>query len=313
MRLVPLVVSDAEEFTVKLGFVGLGQMGRPLCGNLIGAGHDVHVFDTVPEAAAELVSRGAQSAASLPELGRAVEAVFLALPAPDISEAVVCGSGGLLEGLGSGSVIVEMSTVSPGLVRRLEEACRPLGVSLVDCGMSGGPKGAADAKLTFMVGGDPTPYEKVRPALEAMGSHIYHCGKTGNGMAAKLVNNALAHAHALLVCEGFSLGVKNGLDPKILYDVIETSSGMSWVLSNRFREYIQTGEYNPGMTLDLLHKDSTLAMEMAHQSETPLFLMRMANSLFTWYQLEGFGPRNWAEMMTLWENQLSIRIGSPPD
>ncbi len=298
---------------MQIGFVGIGQMGLPLSTNLVKADFAVHAFDANPAAVQALVAEGAQAAASLPELAAQVDMVITTLPAPHISEAVITGPGGLLEGAAEGMVVVEMSTVSPGVIHRLAGPCRDKGVALVDCGMSGGPKGAAEGTLTFMVGGDPDVLARIRPALDAMGSNIYYCGETGSGMAAKLVNNALAHVNALAVCEAFSLGVKNGLDPKVLYDIVSTSSGASWVLPNRFRQYIQDGSFNPGMTLDLLHKDSSLAMEMAQESETPLFLLKLANSLFTWYQLDSMGPENWAKMMTIWEKQLGIQIGAQPE
>ena len=219
----------------------------------------------------------------------------------------------LLEGAAPGCVFIEMSTVSTGLVHRLAKACGEKGVHLIDCGMSGGPAGAASGDLCLMVGGPQDVVERVRPLLDAMGKPIFHCGDTGAGMTAKLVNNALAHVNALAICEAFALGTKNGLDPKVLYDVVSNSSGNSWVLPARFRQYIQEGTFNPGMSLDLLQKDSTLAMKMAHESQTPLFLLRIANSLFTWYQLEGMGPRNWSEMMTVWEDRLGVRIGAAPE
>jgi 3-hydroxyisobutyrate dehydrogenase-like beta-hydroxyacid dehydrogenase len=297
---------------MQIGFVGIGQMGLPLCTNLLRAGYAVTAFDTNAAALEAIAGAGAQPASGLAELAGQVDTVITTLPSPHISEEVITGQGGLLEGARAGSIFVEMSTVSPGFIRRMDTACRAKNVTLLDCGMSGGPKGAAEATLTLMVGGDQAMLERVRPALEKMGQHIYHCGDTGAGMAAKLVNNALAHVNALSLIEGFSLGVKNGLDPKILFDIVATSSGMSWVLTSRFQQYIKDGSFNPGMTLDLLHKDSSLAMEMAQDSETPLFLLKLANSLFTWYRMEGMGPENWAKMMTIWEQRLGIRIGAQP-
>lgn len=298
---------------MKIGFVGIGQMGLPLCTNLVRAGFDVRVFDAHPAAVESVSGEGATPAESLADLGAWTEVVVTALPSPTVSEAVIAGDDGLLPHLGRDSVIIEMSTVSPSLVRDLASRCLEHGVHFLDCGMSGGPGGARDASLALMVGGDTAVLERVRPVLEAMGSNIVHCGGTGAGMAAKLVNNALAHVNALAICEAFSLGVKSGLDPKVLYDVVRNSSGDSWVLPHRFEQYIKSGEFTPGMKLDLLHKDSTLAMEMAQESNTPLFLLKLANSLFTWYQLEGLGEENWSKMMTVWERQLDIRIGAKAD
>jgi 2-hydroxymethylglutarate dehydrogenase len=291
---------------VKIGFVGTGQMGLPLCSNLVKAGLDVQAFDLSAAKLTAAVAAGAKSAESLSELAQENDVVVMSLPSPAASEAVVTE---LSTNLRSGSVVIEMSTVSPGFIHKMAALLRDRGIDIVDCGMSGGPALAQAGTLALMVGGEEALLERVRPALEAMGSHIVHCGATGSGMAAKLVNNALAHVNALAVCEAFSLGVKNGLDPKVIYDVVTNSSGNSWVLSARFGDYIQTGEFAPGMKLDLLHKDSTLAMEMAHETGTPLFLMKQANSLFTWYQLEGLGDENWSKMMTVWEKQLGIRIG----
>ena len=297
---------------MKIGFVGIGQMGLPLGTNLVRAGFDVTAFDTDASAIDAIEARGASRAGSLAELARAVEVAITAMPSTAASEAVIGGEDGLIAHLAPGGVVIEMSTVSPGLVRRMAELGRARAIHVIDCGMSGGPAGARDATLVLMVGGDGAILDRVRPVLEAMGRHIVHCGGAGAGMAAKVVNNALAHVNALAVCEAFSLGVKSGLDPKVLYDVVAASSGASWVLPARFEQYIKTGEFAPGMKLDLLHKDSTVAMEMAHESETPLFLLRIANSLFTLYRLQGLGPENWAKMMTVWERELGIRIGAEP-
>jgi len=281
-------------------------MGLPLCSNLVRAGLDVQAFDLSAAQLAAAVDAGAKPVESLSELGKENNVIVMSLPSPAASEAVITE---LSTNLSSGSVVIEMSTVSPGFIHKMAALLRDRGIDIVDCGMSGGPAVAQAGTLALMVGGAETLLERVRPALEAMGSHIVHCGATGNGMAAKLVNNALAHVNALAVCEAFSLGVKSGLDPKVIYDVVTNSSGNSWVLPARFGHYIETGEFAPGMKLDLLHKDSTLAMEMAHETGTPLFLMKQANSLFTWYQLEGLGGENWSKMMTVWEKQLGIQIG----
>ena len=294
---------------MKIGFVGIGQMGLPLCSNLLRAGFDVCAFDVSNDALDQAVAAGAKPAKSLAQLARHKDVIITALPSTKASREVIAGDNGIGPHLDTDAVVVEMSTVSPGLMRELAAQLARYGAHLLDCGMSGGPAGARSASLALMVGGDDHVLKRVRPALEAMSAHIVHCGDTGAGMAAKLVNNALAHVNALAVCEAFALGVSNGLEPKALYDVITNSSGNSWVLPERFGQYIETGQYKPGMKLDLLHKDSTLAMEMAHESGTPLFLMRIANSLFTTYKLEGMGDRNWAEMMTWWENKLGIRIG----
>ena len=291
---------------MKIGFVGTGQMGLPLCSNLVRAGLDVQAFDLSAAQLAAAVDAGAKPVESLSELGKENNVIVMSLPSPAASEAVITE---LSTNLSSGSVVIEMSTVSPGFIHKMAALLRDRGIDIVDCGMSGGPAVAQAGTLALMVGGAETLLERVRPALEAMGSHIVHCGATGNGMAAKLVNNALAHVNALAVCEAFSLGVKSGLDPKVIYDVVTNSSGNSWVLPARFGHYIETGEFAPGMKLNLLHKDSTLAMEMAHETGPPLFLMKQANSLFTWYQLEGLGGENWSKMMTVWEKQLGIQIG----
>lgn len=298
---------------MKIGFVGIGQMGLPLCTNLVRAGYDVRVFDANPANVEIISGEGAMPAPSLADLAAWSDVAVTALPSPAVSESVILGDDGLLLHLERDSVVIEMSTVSPSLVRRLASRCHERGVHFLDCGMSGGPGGAREATLALMVGGDAAILERVRPVLETMGSTIVHCGGTGAGMAAKLVNNALAHVNALAICEAFSLGVRSGLDPKVLYDVVANSSGNSWVLPHRFEQYIKSGEFTPGMKLDLLHKDSSLAMEMAQESNTPLFLLKLANSLFTWYQLEGLGEENWSRMMTVWERQLGIRIGAQSD
>ena len=166
---------------MKIGFVGMGQMGLPLCTNLLRAGFDVRVFDANPTAVEAISGEGAMPVESLADLGAWAEVAVTALPSPPVSEAVIAGDDGLLPHLGRDSVIIEMSTVSPSLVRGLASRCRERGVHFLDCGMSGGPGGARDGSLALMVGGDEAVLERMRPVLETMGSNIVHCGGTGAG------------------------------------------------------------------------------------------------------------------------------------
>lgn len=254
---------------MRLGFVGLGNMGAPMVGNLLEAGHELVVHDVRSEAVAPLEAQGAVPAPSPAAVTAAgVEAVLLSLPTPPIVETVVTGDDGVLAGSTAGSVIIDLSTNSPTLVRDLARQADDRGVAFLDAPVSGGIRGARKGTLAVMVGGTEELFERFRPVWDAIGLHAFHVGDVGAGNVAKLVNNQLALVNMLATTEALVLGVKAGLDPMALRNVVLASSGASFAFDNGSRAILRD-RLQPTFSTSLARKDVGLAQQLADELGVP--------------------------------------------
>ncbi len=254
---------------MDIGFIGIGQMGQHMAGHILEAGFSVTVNDLRKEAAAPLVEKGAKWADTPGEVAKSCRVVISSLPVPQDVEQVVYGTNGLKSEWKEGDIYIDMSTNSPSTIRRIAEDAAAMGVAVLDAPVSGGTKGAEMGALTIMVGGDSATLEKVRKVLETMGHNIYSVGDVGCGNITKLINNMIVLTCSSICAEGFGLGVKAGMDPQVLYDIITKSTGDNWAL----RQYPQTvfsGEFAPMYRLTLAHKDVSLAVQMGKDYEVPL-------------------------------------------
>ena len=231
---------------MKIGFIGTGNMGNPMAANLIRAGHQLTVHDLRREAATNLLEMGADWADSPRGAVPGNDAVLTSLPVPRDVEAVVLGEGGILEGASSGTVIFDLSTNSPTVVRRLHETCAERGVTLLDSPVSGGTYGAAAGTLAVMVGGDRATFDRFEATLSAVGSHVVYCGDIGAGSVCKICNNLMSMGIGVLLSEALTLGVKAGVDLGTLADVIAHSSGSSRRLTEKFARFLFQGNFVPG-------------------------------------------------------------------
>jgi 2-hydroxymethylglutarate dehydrogenase len=285
----------------KIGFIGLGNMGGPMAKNIARAGYPLTVFDLKKELAAVLVKEGARPATSLQEVGQTSEVILTSLPSPEASEAVWLGKGGVMETARPGSIFVELSTVHPDFVKEMHARASDRGSHVVDAGISGGVKGAEDGTLTIMVGGKKEVFEKVLPVLQVIGEKIYHVGDIGAGMIVKLVNNAIGHINVVAFIECVSVGLKAGIDIQTLYDVISQGTGSSKQFETRFKDRIMKRNYEPGMKLDLVYKDSKLMGDLAGQLGMPAFLTSVAHQVFEMGRCNGMGEKDYAMLMKLWD------------
>lgn len=252
---------------VKVGFIGLGVMGRRMAKNLL-AGFDVNVFDVVKEPCEELQKLGAKVSRSAKELAAACDVVITMVCDDKQTEEVIYGKEGLLEGLEKGTIII-MSTVSPGLVRRLAKTVKQ-GVEVLDAPVSGGYMGAEAGTLSIMVGGKKEVYQECRIVLEAMGKNIFYCGESGAGLVAKLANNMIVQVTIAVILESLAVGTKAGLDTSVLFDVYKTSSGGSWLVEhwNWVTQMRKSGK--TGGTLATLYKDVDMALDFAREEGVSL-------------------------------------------
>ena len=285
----------------NIGFVGLGNMGGPMARNIARAGFPITVFDLKKELASALMKEGARVAASLSEVTETSEIILTSLPTPEASEAVWLGKGGVLEKAIPKSVFVELSTVSPNFVKSLHARAAERGIHVVDAGISGGVKPAEDGTLTIMAGGRKEAFEKVLPVFQVIGKKIYHVGEIGAGMIVKLVNNAIGHINVVAFIECVSIGLKAGIDIQTLYDVISQGTGSSKQFETRFKDRIMKKNYEPGMKLDLVYKDSKLMEDLASQLAMPAFLTGVAHQVFEMGRSRGMGEKDYAMLMKLWD------------
>jgi 3-hydroxyisobutyrate dehydrogenase-like beta-hydroxyacid dehydrogenase len=254
---------------VKIGFIGIGQMGRHMSRRILEAGYELVVYDSNKAAAAPLLEKGAQWSDTPKEIAELCEVVFSSLPTPHIVEEVVYGESGLSRGWKKGDIYVDMSTNSPSVIRKIAKDAKKAGVAVLDAPVSGGTKGAEAGTLTIMVGGEAASVKKVNGLLLTMGQKIFHVGDVGCGNVAKLVNNMISLACNSISAEGFVLGVKGGIDPQTLLEIISTSTGDNWCM----RQYPHTtfkGNFEPGFRIGLAYKDIGLALELGKEYDVPL-------------------------------------------
>jgi 3-hydroxyisobutyrate dehydrogenase len=276
---------------MKFGFIGVGNMGNPMAFNLSKAGHSLLVHDIKREAAANLEEAGATWVNSPKEAATGVEATFLSLPMPADVERVVLAENGVLAGMRSGGTIIDMSTNSPTVVRSLAEKTKAKGVTFLDAPVSGGVRGARNATLAIMVGGDKTAYDKYEPALKAIGANVFYCGDVGNGNVVKLCNNMLAFIHMMGAAEAIVLGTKAGVDPNVLWQAVKASSGGSFVWESGTRAILRD-RLAPTFTIDLASKDISLAAALAKDFEVPLKMGTAALELIQNYQATGYAKED---------------------
>jgi 3-hydroxyisobutyrate dehydrogenase len=261
------------EQNVSIGFVGIGNMGSPMARNLIRAGWKVTVYDVdAPKMRSFAATDGARTASSLAELGKKSDVVITMLPDGHVVRRVVLGkeSGDdcLVKGLAKGATIVDMSSSAPVGTRRLGEELRAYGISLTDAPVSGGVKGAVAGTMSIMIGGDKALAERLDPLLAAMGKRFY-VGSPGAGHAAKVLNNYVSAVGLLAAAEAVRVAEKFGIDPQVLVNVVNASTGRNNSTENKFAQFILNGKFNSGFALGLMAKDLALAMEVAEACNVP--------------------------------------------
>ena len=254
---------------MKVGFVGVGMMGGPMCSNLMKKGHQTVIFDINKDALARMKGAGATVAGSPKEVAAQVDIVFTSLPMPADVEKVILGPDGIAAGAKKGTIIADMSTNAPAVVQRLAKELAPQGITLIDSPVSGGVDGAEAATLAIMCSGDKVAFDKVKPLLECMGKNVFHLGAIGMGNVAKLVNNMVSFCNLVTACEAMALAKRAGLDPDVMAGVMQTASGDSASLKRVKRKAIH-GDFKQEFALNLAYKDLGLALELGKETGTPL-------------------------------------------
>jgi 3-hydroxyisobutyrate dehydrogenase len=292
---------------MKIGFIGLGNMGAPMAQNLLKAGHDLVVFDLSTDALSQLSKAGASISQSISELASnpKIEAIITMLPASQHVRSVYLGQGGILEMAAKDVFLIDCSTIDPQTAREVAKAALDRGNSMLDAPVSGGTGGAEAGTLTFMVGGAKKDFEYAQSILTKMGKNIVHCGDSGNGQVAKVANNMLLGISMIATAEAMSLGVSLGMDPKVLAGIINTSSGRCWS-SEIYNPYPGVVEnvpaskgYSGGFGVDLMLKDLGLATEAAKFSKQPVVLGAVAQQLYQVFSSQGNGKLDFSAIINL--------------
>ena len=293
---------------MKVGFIGLGNMGNPMASNLLNAGHELVVHDLRREAATNLLEMGATWADTPKEAVPGREVVFTSLPVPRDVEAVVLGENGILEGASSETVYMDLSTNSPTAIRRIHDICAEKGVTVLDAPVSGGTYGAAAATLAVMVGGDKAVYDRMKPTLDAIGSHVVYCGPIGNGMVCKICNNLLSMGIGVLMTEALNMGVKAGVDLATLADVIANSTGGNKRLTDKFPRFLFKGNFEPGFATALAAKDVRLATDLGREYGIPMELSNLVDQRHVEAMFRGWGPEDSDAVSKIQEEKSGIQL-----
>lgn len=261
-----------------IGFIGLGNMGAPMTAQLIAGGYRVQAYDVVPEARAHAVEAGASEALDLAAAVSGADAVILMLPNSQIVSSVL-NDESLLAAIGAGTLVVDMSSSEPASTRELAAHLAGHAVAMVDAPVSGGVKGAQNGTLTIMVGGSDDDVARILPVLEKLGKPT-HAGPIASGHAIKALNNLLSATHLWITSEAMIAGEKFGLDPKVMLEIFNGSSGRSGSTENKWPNFILPGTFNSGFGLRLMLKDMKIAVQLADQAGAPSVLGQEAVDLW---------------------------------
>ncbi len=272
----------------RIGFVGLGIMGLPMCKNLLKAGYTVTAWNRTASKIDEAVAAGAVAGESPTDVAAKSDVIItIVSDTPDV-EAVILGENGVINGAKPGNVVIDMSTISPAATREMAQALKDKSIDMLDAPVSGGDTGAIAGTLAIMVGGDKSVVERCMPVFEAMGKSITHVGINGMGQTVKLCNQILVSVTNMAVCEAVTFAKRAGLDPQVMIEAVKNGAAGSWQLSN-LGPKMADRDFAPGFMIDLQQKDLRLALEAARDSQTALPGLGLVYQLFTGCQANGQG------------------------
>jgi 3-hydroxyisobutyrate dehydrogenase len=294
---------------MKIGFIGLGHMGNPMCRNLLKHGHKLKVYDVVPDLVRKLVEQGCEAAASVADCVKGVEVVITMLPSSPHVRSVYGERNGLVASVAPGTLLIDSSTIDPHTSRDVAMDARAKGCPMVDAPVSGGVGGAEAATLTFMVGGEAKDFEAAKSILQAMGNNIVHCGGAGNGQVAKICNNMMLAIEMIATSEGMTLAAKLGMDPKVFASIVNTSSGRCWS-SDTYNPYPGVLDnapasrgYSGGFGADLMLKDLTLVTDAAKAARHPVMLGAIAQQIYQRHSVDGNGGKDFSSIILQYMKQ----------
>ena len=292
---------------VRIGFIGLGVMGGRMAATLARAGHPLAVHDIEPTKIGVLTAAGATACTSPKQVAERSEIVFSSLPLPATVRSVYLGPDGVLEGVRPGMVLVDTSTVDPETTRAVSAAAAARGVHHLDAPVSGGWREAETGALVIIAGGDREAFDRIRDVLAVLGPAVHYAGPSGAGNVVKLVNNVMSMGNVLIAAEAFVLGVRAGMEPQRLHEILRTSAGRSYHFEKRFPN-ILARNFAPGFTVDLARKDLGLAVDMARSHDVPVPATSLLHQLYNACAALGEGPSDFAAIIKLFESWARIEV-----
>src|SRR3984885_4807620 len=297
---------------MKIGFIGVGNIGAPIAGQLLNAGHDLTVNDLRREAASVLLAAGAAWADTPAEIAAGCDVVATCLPGPKEMEAVCLGQRGLVEHLKPGALYIDHTTNAPALVRHVHALLAEKNVAMLDAPVSGGMEGAQSRDLLVMAGGDPDTFERARPPLEAVAKRVMHTGGIGTGSIAKIMHNSATFTLDLVMAECWTTGVKAGIDAATLVRVFnEAALGHMMNLKVRLPATYLRGDFDPRFSLALARKDLGLALELARETDTPMRLAAICEGEMQAAIDRGWADRDASIFLTLQEERAGVEVRLP--
>ena len=292
--------------TEPIGLVGLGIMGKPMARNLLKAGHKLIVYDIVPQAIDEIMSEGAEGARSGKEVGERCDFVITMVPNSPHVKAAIFGENGIAEGIKAGSLIVDMSSIDPGVSREVGTALKEKGVRFLDAPVSGGEPKAIDGTLAIMVGGDQSDFDEAKPIFDAMGSAVL-CGDIGAGQVTKLANQIVVALNIAAVGEALTLAMKSGVDPDLVYQAIRGGLAGSTVMDAK-APMMMDRNFKPGFRISLHIKDLQNALSAGQNTGTPLPLTAMAMEMMQAIKIDGHLEADHSALVHFSEKLANIEV-----
>jgi 3-hydroxyisobutyrate dehydrogenase/2-hydroxy-3-oxopropionate reductase len=294
----------------SVGFIGLGIMGQPMALNLLQAGFKLRVYNRTAGKAAPLEQAGAAVATSPAEAARGADFVVIIVSDSAAVEEVTLGKGGLLETVRAGAIVIDSSTISPAVSRKMACQAAGKGASWLDAAVTGSKHGAEKGELTFMVGGDREAFERALPVLKVLGKKHIYCGQHGLGLAAKLAQNTIQATMLEVFCEGFVLATKAGVPPQTMLEIIQSSMARA-NLTDFKAPFIFQGDFTPYFPLKLMHKDLELAMEAAYAQNVPMPTLASVKEVYSAAKAQGKGDLDYAAVITFLEELAGVKVRTP--
>lgn len=292
----------------NLGFLGLGLMGYPMARNLLRAGHQVALWSNTAEKAHKLsVDSGGKFCSTPREVAENADCIFLCVGNTEMSREVILGANGIVEGGKPGTVVVDASTVSPSESRAIGEALKAKGVEFLDAPCTGSTPGAEGGTLTFMIGGDPQIYEKVKPYFEPMGKRLYYCGGPGMGLQAKLSQNLILSNILMAFNEGMVLAVKGGVDPKLMLDILDNSAAKSGLINYK-APFVFRRDFQANFSVKWMDKDIGLMLDSGKELGVPLFLTGLTRQLFQAAIAKGHAEEDICSTINVLEEMAGVKV-----
>jgi len=291
----------------KVGFIGLGAMGGPMALNLVKAGFKLVVHDIDQTKTAPLRAKGAELAGTAEAVAAEVERTIVIVETTDQAQAVIAGERGIIKGAKPGHIVLCMATIDPFAARTLAEQLAAKGIAMLDAPVSGGTGRAQSGDLSVIVGGDAAVFAKCEDLFKPMGSRSFHVGPLGSGLAMKLVNNMLVQVNTVAVAEAMVLGVKAGLDPQMIYDVVRVSTGASAAWELRVPR-ILSGDFEPGGTIDISYKDQELETAFAKRLGVPLLLANVTQQVYQMARAKGLNKQDGSAIVKVFEQMAGVTV-----